>query len=392
LVGSARINSDLQAGFRMEMDIRIGARSNQVNQIDDDGFSGSGGIIGGVAFGDGIGGAGDSVTGIRIANWYLDSKHWGKLTVGRLNSATDGISTIDLSNAGVVITSEPGNYQGAFFMRNGIGRIGAATWSTTCGGPPSAGPYDSDCFEHATSRRDAVRYDTPAWHGVIFSATFGEDDFWDAALRYSGEWHGFRAAAGVGYRSYRDREPDVIVLGPPDTKLTDTDRRHWLTSASIMHVASGLFISAAYTRYEWNGTNANEVIGGTVADGNRPEIPLWWVDAGIQKNWTGWGNTTFYGEFGRFWDGTAGLLAGMAYPSLGPLGSGAFAPSSIVVDSEVTWWGVGAVQAIDAAAMDLYIAYRQYQAEATISGGPANQIQGGLEDIWFIQAGARILF
>jgi len=58
----------------------------------------------------------------------------------------------------------------------------------------------------------------------------------------------------------------------------------------------------------------------------------------------------------------------------------------------VTWWGAGAVQKIDAAAMDLYIAYRQYQADATISGGPANQIPGGLNDIWFIQAGARIQF
>jgi predicted porin len=393
LVGSGRINSDLQVGFMMEMDIRIGARSNQVNQIDDDGFSGSGGILGGAAFGDGIGGAGDSVIGIRTANWYLDSKHWGKLTIGRLNSATGGISTIDLSNAGVVITSEPGNYQGAFFMRNGLGRFSTSvSWSAQCGGPSSAGPYSSDCFEHATSRRDAVRYDTPAWHGFIVSTAFGEDDFWDAALRYSGEWHGFRVAAGVGYRTYRDREPDVVVFGPPDTKLDDTDRRHWLTSASIMHLASGLFISGSYTRYEWHGTNANEVIGGLVANGNRPDIPLWWVDAGIQKNWTGWGNTTFYGEFGRFWDGTAGLLAATAYPTLGPLADGAFAPGSIVVSSEVTWWGVGVVQTIDAAAIDLYIAYRHYQADATISGGPANQIPGGLEDIWFIQAGARILF
>ena len=69
LVGSAKINPDVSAGFMMEMDMRIGARSNQVNQIDDDGFSGAGGILGGAALGDGIGGAGDSVIGIRTANW-----------------------------------------------------------------------------------------------------------------------------------------------------------------------------------------------------------------------------------------------------------------------------------------------------------------------------------
>ena len=63
-----------------------------------------------------------------------------------------------------------------------------------------------------------------------------------------------------------------------------------------------------------------------------------------------------------------------------------------MLDSEVTWWGAGVVQTIDAAAMDFYIAYRQYQANATISGGPDNQIPGGFNDIWFIQAGARIQF
>jgi hypothetical protein len=163
-----------------------------------------------------------------------------------------------------------------------------------------------------------------------------------------------------------------------------------LTSASILHIASGLFVSGAYVNYEFRGENANELIAGTTS--NRPDIPLWWVDAGIMKNWTGWGNTTFYGEWGRFDDGTAGLLANTAYPALGPTGSGAFPASAVVVDSDVTWWGVGAVQTIDAAATDFYIAYRQYQADAIISGGPANQIPGGLNDIWFIQAGARIQF
>jgi len=50
------------------------------------------------------------------------------------------------------------------------------------------------------------------------------------------------------------------------------------------------------------------------------------------------------------------------------------------------------VQTIDAAAMDLFIAFRRYEADATISGGPENQIVGGLQDIWFINAGARIQF
>ena len=396
-MGSAKITPEYEAGFIMELDMRLGARSNQVSQIDDDGFSGSGGILGGSALGDGIGGAGDSVLGLRQANWWLESKHHGRLTVGRLNSSTAGISTINLSNMTVVVTGEPGQFQGGFLVRNGRDVLGG-TWSALCGGPsPStpfpgaAGPYSSDCAEPSTSRRDGVRYDTPAFWGFTWSGSYGEDHFWDTALRYSGEHHGFRFAAGVGYRIYRDREPDVAFpTAQPIDRLADTDRRHWLSSASVMHVATGLFVSGAYLNYEFRGGNAFELIAGT--DNNRPDIPMWWVGAGIQRNWTGWGATTFYGEWGRFDDGITGLPASTALPNLGPSATGTFDGNPIVLDSDVTWWGAGAVQTIDAAAMDLYIAYRQYQADATVSGGPANQIPGGLNDIWFIVAGARIQF
>ncbi|MFZ1106616.1 MAG: hypothetical protein WAN86_27765 [Hyphomicrobiaceae bacterium] len=394
LSGSAKFHSVYTAGFMFELDMRIGARSNQVTQIDDDGFSGAGGILGGAALGDGIGGAGDSVLGIRQANWWLEHAHLGRLTVGRMTTPTHGISTIDLSNAGVVITSDPGQYQGAFLMRNGLGSLGSS-WSLQCGGPAGAGPYSSDCFEHSTSRRDAVRYDTPEIWGFKLGASFGEDDFYDAAVRYAGEIHSFRVAAGVGYRVFRDREPDLPFPSAAAAidRFADTDRRQWLASASIMHVPTGLFISGAYVNYDFRGINGNERFGGVAGVGpSRPDIPLWWVDAGIQKNWTGWGNTTFYGEWGRFDDGTVGLLAATAYPGLGPGEAGVFLADSVVVGSDVTWWGAGVVQTIDAAAMDLYIAYRHYEADATISGGPDNQIPGGLNGIWFIQAGARIQF
>jgi hypothetical protein len=389
LTGSAKINPEYSAGFIYELDMRFGARSNQVTQIDDDGFAGAGGIIGG-PFSDGIGGAGDSVLGIRQANWWVESKTWGKVTVGRLNSSTAGISTIDLSGAGVVITSEPGEYQGAFFMRNGLDRLGSS-WALQCGGPAGAGPYSGDCFEHGPSRRDGIRYDTPTFWGATLSGTFGEDDFYDVALRWAGEIGAFRVAAGAGYRIFRDRESDLGFPpgGPFIDRFADTDRRQFLTSASILHVPTGLFVSGAYVNYEFRGTNLNERFPD---GGHRPDIPLWWVDGGIMKNWTGWGNTTFYGEWGRFDDGTVGLLASVAYPGLGPTATGGFDPGSIVVASDVTWWGAGIVQTIDAAAMDFYVAYRHYEASATMSGGGGNQIPGDLNGIWFIQAGARIQF
>ena len=174
LGGTGKINADLTAGFLVEFDLTFGARSHQVNQFDDDGFSGMGGILGNPQWGDGIGGSGDSVLAWNQAYWYINSNHWGRLSVGRLNTATSGIGIIDLSNTGVIANSQPFPWGAGFFLRNGLGQFAAnsTTWGQMCGGPsPTAavapslfgagGPYANDCGLHATSRRDAVMYTTP---------------------------------------------------------------------------------------------------------------------------------------------------------------------------------------------------------------------------------------
>ncbi|HEX5959151.1 MAG TPA: hypothetical protein VFY92_10935, partial [Hyphomicrobiaceae bacterium] len=170
MTGRATISADVTAGFHMEFDMSLGARSHQVSQIDDDGFSGSGGILGGAALGDGIGGAGDSVIGFNQAYWYLESKQYGRMNLGRLTGSTAGIGIIDLSNTGVVANAQPFLWGGGMIMRNGLGQLaipgvapgGTAsgptlTWSQLCGGPTSgnppastgvfggAGPYATDC-------------------------------------------------------------------------------------------------------------------------------------------------------------------------------------------------------------------------------------------------------
>jgi hypothetical protein len=184
----------------------------------------------------------------------------------------------------------------------------------------------------------------------------------------------------------------VPLLAPYD-KLGDTDRREWLSSVSVMHVATGLFASGAWVQYQYHGMAANEIFGLNVLD-NRPNTNLWWGDIGIQKNWTGWGATTFYAEVGKVFDGITGLTstpgAFAGTSGLFPLGA-----RGVVTDSDMTWTGGGVVQTIDAAAMDLYLGFRIYWAAARmgdLAGTPAVQIPGGFEDIWYIQGGARIQF
>ena len=47
--------------------------------------------------------------------------------------------------------------------------------------------------------QNVVRYDSPTFGGFSVSASWGEDDMWDVAARYAGEWGGFKLAAAAAY-------------------------------------------------------------------------------------------------------------------------------------------------------------------------------------------------
>src|SRR5262249_31201585 len=157
------------------------------------------------------------------------------------------------------------------------------------------------------------------------SAAWGENDIWDVALRYAGEFSGFRVAAGVGYINNSSGTGEVVADIPANSALDGPSQ--WKGSASILHVASGLFANGVYIDQD----------NGSFADKN---TTMWMVQGGITKNWTGLGNTALYGEYSRVrnsvLDGTPGGLPNFA-------GYG---------NAEV--WGLGIVQNIDAAAMELF--------------------------------------
>jgi hypothetical protein len=137
-----------------------------------------------------------------------------------------------------------------------------------------------------------------------------------------------------------------------------------------MHVPSGLFAQGHYARAEHlSGTDST----------------FWMVQAGITKNWWGPGNTSFYGEVGRADDfiksgpaGTATLIGAQPGVFIGlPAAS-----------SEVSFWGLGVVQQIDAAAMELFLGWRRFDSE--VVGAPAGA--NGTSDLDLVSGGARIRF
>src|SRR5262249_30980763 len=132
-----------------------------------------------------------------------ESKTYGKVTVGQTSASNDSITELTLAKT--ITVEKPIQIftpNGGFGLRlsNGALASSGAASSATWGGlsrinAPGAG-----------DRFSLVRYDTPEIAGFTASASYGEDDLWAVALRYAGELHGFKLAAGIGYAEITDGE------------------------------------------------------------------------------------------------------------------------------------------------------------------------------------------
>ena len=317
--GNAKIRPDLTAGFEFMTEWSGGARTSQVNQDSPDGPT-----------------AGDGTLNVRTANWWLEDKHWGRVTVGRLN-VSGPVGTIDLGGISTVAHWSPGLVGGAFRVA-GTSTLGAVIGPT----------YGGD-------RIEGIRYDTANIGGFVGQAVWGEDDVWSASVRYAGEFGGIRVAAGIGYEAQENNGTQPVQL---DNGARNMDNE-WSGSLALMHTASGLFVQGHYARSEFfNGTDAR----------------FWMIQGGITKNWFGLGNTSFYGEYGNAEDyiksGAAGVVAGLPAAS-----------------SEVDFYGIGVVQQIDAAAMEVFLGWRRFETDVTGAGAGS-----GNSDLDLVHGGARIRF
>jgi hypothetical protein len=333
--GSARIRPDLLAGFEFMTEWSGGARTSTVDQLSPDG-----GVFG------------DGTLNVRTANWYLEDKHWGRVTVGRVNVGGP-VGTIDLGGISTAAHFSPGLASNGFWVTGPL--TAAGTKMSAVIGPTYGG-----------DRIEGIRYDSPTWHGFVLQGTWGEDEVWSASLRYAGEHAGFRVAAGIGYEAQDPSSTQVIQL---DNGARNMDHE-WAGSIAILHVASGLFVQGHYAMSEWlNDTDSD----------------FWMVQAGITKNWTGIGNTSFYGEYGEAEDY---IKSGPAVTGV-PGGSTAGFPTA---SSEVNFFGVGVVQQIDAAAMEVFLGWRRYEVDIDGCPAAAAGCADGSNDLDIVHGGARVRF
>jgi len=297
--GRAAVTTDIKAGYVIEFDL------HQLGLLDT--------------------GASSFEPRVRQSYVYLSSDTLGSLGVGRQAQATQDFDKITTANTAVA--AKPLS----------LGAI--SDYYLTGVDVPFDGHY-----------RDVIRYQTPTLQGFSLSASWGPSKdatssdgnghTWDVALKYSGEFSGFKLAGGAGYR--QDTDLEINALNVISIAVPTGDVNTILAAASVMHTGTGIFLTGNYANQDWQDLNFR--------------LKAWQLTGGVEQKFFSLGKTTLFGEYGRL----------TIDPTLG---------SSV----DVNLYGLGVVQSIDAAGMDLYLAGRQYDLPV-------------ISDIKTITAGARVRF
>ncbi|MEO1281933.1 MAG: hypothetical protein AAFV69_09380, partial [Pseudomonadota bacterium] len=185
----------------------------------------------------------------------------------------------------------------------------------------------------------------------------------------------FKVAVAAAYVHSSDEGGTGLVTNAGAAANGGLDVGAFQVGAYAMHTPTGLFVYGAYGK-EDNETTSSVRDGGLT----NPEHDIYYIKAGLRRKLVPLGHTVFYGEYGQKDDAfTAGLY------------------DEGVNSTELTHWGVGVVQEIDAAAMSVWMAYRGYDADVECDaaiGGCATFGDGNadLEELHLFKMGALIAF
>jgi hypothetical protein len=360
-------------GFEIMIEIEAGGTSSKLNQFDEDGKVG-GQISGSAAPGTSFNQATlDSYFGdARRAAWWLEHKDIGRVTVGRYEGA-GAQATIDLGGIGQFASNSFSLVMAGNYLRGPAGQFYAMKWTDIV-----------DPAVASSQRTEVVRYDSPSLMGFIGSASIAEaGDYWGVMLRYANEFNGVRVAAGIGYEQIRDRSTPA-TLDPTAAFFVGArpDEVAWGVALSAMHVPTGLFIQGHYEHIDFGDPHIVSAYWNDAGGATKKDAAQWLIQAGVARNWMGWGNTILYAEYGRAtdWgaDSAGRTFAGATTLSCGAAGAAGGADNAVcsrtidnfttitgVTSTDVRVWGLGLGQNLDAAASTLYLTYRNFDADIT---------------------------
>ena len=355
--GSAKINDDLKAGYLLE----IGVRTNNSKRFNQDDTSVEG----------------TNALDVRHSMWFIESKTLGKLSLGQTGGAAEGVTEINLAQTANIAKYADqedsglglGLRQTNGLFSNGTGIVGTSvTWRRLIG--------DNGDQPGEGRRSSLIKYDTPAWQGFTATVNFGEDDFWEVGGRYAGEVAGFKLVAGIAYGENTGIKLastnvgfECLAQNAAGIPAGGSDARcHQIGgSISAMHIATGLYVN--FGAGQKTDDLINKVAGFATADNTST---FYAVEGGIEQKWSSFGKTTL---FGQYYQNDGGANARRKFGA------------DNILSTELTSYGGGIVQGIEAADMQMYLFYRHSEADVTTAG-----VKPDLEDLDVVMGGAIIKF
>jgi len=408
--GSATIAPGWSAGYTFWIEapgtVSVGFADNQFNDNANGGFLGQAGI--------------DALDSFM----WIKSDTWGTTNWGKLVQATNNLALLpDLS--GTIIEANGVVFDGGgFFVRpkgarnsNDLGTGSDFTWGNVLTCISGGGGLGADCPSGLDST--GFRYDSPTWYGFSVSGGYYEDDQWDVAVKWAGDWNNLKWSAAYGFTENTDE--GCTAAGSPRNPATCSglvpgggggapfqDFRKDVESnqfgASVLHVPTGLWAYGMYQNEHNDGTpfttfNKSQAINfennGIFAttDSQADNTNVYYLKAGIKRTWLPLGATVLYGQGGQYFDQFPGLCSGRSPSTGAPPGNGqgfcglssipsgqtlsaaqstALFGSNIfkgenvnnivsVNGSTVNRWGAGIVQEIDSAAMHVFFNWQHLE-------------------------------
>ncbi len=333
-LGSAKISPEVTAGFLYEMQAYASASSgvNQANGGDD---------AGGVLFGGGP-------NALREAMVWIEHSRLGRVSIGHGSNAANNSILVDLSGKGMAASNGVFLHPSAFVI-----------------GQANGGYSNATTGDWLNTRNEHIQYRTPTVAGFSLGTSVGEDNYWDVEGRYSGEFNGVRIAGRLAYSVNSEfNTGGTAATGFACTANCEKQIEQLAGSMSMRHMPTGLFFTGAAG---WRETSGADIRPGSF------DSSFYYLSAGVARNITGLGDTVFYGEYSEW--------KGVAQDTFIDVTSG----------DKLQHWGIGIVQHVDAAAMEFWIAYKNYSLDGNcIICGPAAAFAA--EDLSSVTVGTRIRF
>jgi Gram-negative porin len=294
---------------------------------------------------------------------YVENEKLGQVALGFNKSASRSIDNMEFTDSETTDAAVD-DWMGGFFLRTRDGKLLDLPWGEFLLG------------KFAGKKTNIALYTSPKWNGFEFSASVGNNEMRDVALRYSQEFaKTWKFKAGIGY--YRTELPVPGTTEPVKDQVLGG-------SIALLHIPTG--INIAYNSAGLKHTDACTEPG--VLSGKcRGNDVFHNVRGGVVREFNSLGKTSLYGEY--YTSKTRNHLS-----DADTITAFAVAPTATTELTSTTSrvWGFGVTQHIENAQMQIYAGYRHHTLDLKLEDAGGAVADKGLKPFDLVFTGLRIEF